>query len=127
MICHSHSWCRSSHLPPKTCRSWRLGQAPRNRQEPWKPTEPSRGCLAINRTEDPARSGEDRSAREGEDSQKTPPPTNDLRFVSQDCVICYQDPRGGRRVSQDGQRDLDRIASNIAEQLRSGGDEDDEE
>ncbi|EGG06737.1 uncharacterized protein MELLADRAFT_36064 [Melampsora larici-populina 98AG31] len=37
------------------------------------------------------------------------------------------DSRGGRRVSQDGQRDLDRIASNIAEQMRSGAEEDDEE
>ncbi|KAI9620586.1 hypothetical protein KEM48_008123 [Puccinia striiformis f. sp. tritici PST-130] len=41
--------------------------------------------------------------------------------------VLEKDPRGGRRVSQDGQRDLDRIASNIAEQLRSGGDDDDEE
>ncbi|KAA1119901.1 40S ribosomal protein S19 [Puccinia graminis f. sp. tritici] len=41
--------------------------------------------------------------------------------------VLEKDPRGGRRVSQDGQRDLDRIASNIAEQLRSGADEDDEE
>lgn len=34
--------------------------------------------------------------------------------------------RGGRRISQDGQRDLDRIASAIVESLREGEEEDDE-
>lgn len=35
-----------------------------------------------------------------------------------------QDPRGGRRISQDGQRDLDRIASNLVEQQRGAAEED---
>lgn len=36
-----------------------------------------------------------------------------------------KDPRGGRRISQDGQRDLDRIASAILEAQR--GEEEDED
>jgi ribosomal protein S19E (S16A) len=37
--------------------------------------------------------------------------------------VLEQDPRGGRRISQDGQRDLDRIASAILEEQRSGEDD----
>jgi len=35
--------------------------------------------------------------------------------------VLEEDPRGGRRISQDGQRDLDRIASAIVEAQREGG------
>ncbi|KAK4057361.1 Protein component of the small (40S) ribosomal subunit [Microbotryomycetes sp. JL221] len=40
--------------------------------------------------------------------------------------ILEKDPRGGRRISQQGVTDLDRIASAIVEQQREGDDEDDE-
>ncbi|ORY66645.1 40S ribosomal protein S19-A [Leucosporidium creatinivorum] len=39
--------------------------------------------------------------------------------------VLEKDPRGGRRISQDGQRDLDRIASAIVEAARE--DEEEEE
>lgn len=38
-----------------------------------------------------------------------------------------KDPRGGRRISQAGQRDLDRIASSVLEAQRNADDEDAEE
>jgi small subunit ribosomal protein S19e len=41
--------------------------------------------------------------------------------------VLEKDPRGGRRISQDGQRDLDRIASAVLEEQRSNDDEDAEE
>ncbi|SCV69307.1 BQ2448_2327 [Microbotryum intermedium] len=41
--------------------------------------------------------------------------------------VLERDPRGGRRISQDGQRDLDRIASAIIEAAREEEDEEDEE
>lgn len=41
--------------------------------------------------------------------------------------LSEQDPRGGRRISQDGQRDLDRIASNLVEAARGDGADEDEE
>lgn len=40
--------------------------------------------------------------------------------------VLEKDVRGGRRISQDGQRDLDRIASAIVESMREGAEEDDE-
>lgn len=41
--------------------------------------------------------------------------------------VLEKDPRGGRRISQDGQRDLDRIASAVLEEQRSNESEEDEE
>lgn len=41
--------------------------------------------------------------------------------------VLEKDPRGGRRISQDGQRDLDRIASAILEAQRGEEDEDEED
>lgn len=41
--------------------------------------------------------------------------------------VLEKDPRGGRRISQDGQRDLDRIASAVLEEQRSNEEEDEEE
>lgn len=37
--------------------------------------------------------------------------------------VLEKDPRGGRRISQGGQQDLDRIASAIVEAQRSNNDE----
>merc|ERR1712225_161866 len=41
--------------------------------------------------------------------------------------VLEKDPRGGRRISQDGQRDLDRIASAILEAQRGDEEEDEDE
>ncbi|KDE06519.1 40S ribosomal protein S19-A [Microbotryum lychnidis-dioicae p1A1 Lamole] len=41
--------------------------------------------------------------------------------------VLEKDPRGGRRISQDGQRDLDRIASAVIEAAREEADEEDDE
>ena len=41
--------------------------------------------------------------------------------------VLEKDPRGGRRISQAGQRDLDRIASSVLEAQRNADDEDAEE
>jgi len=41
--------------------------------------------------------------------------------------VLEKDARGGRRISQDGQRDLDRIATAILESQREDNDEEDEE
>lgn len=41
--------------------------------------------------------------------------------------VLEKDPRGGRRISQAGQRDLDRIASSVLEAQRGDEDEDEEE
>ena len=41
--------------------------------------------------------------------------------------VLEKDPRGGRRISQDGQRDLDRIASAVLEEQRSNESEEEDE
>ena len=42
--------------------------------------------------------------------------------------VLEKDPRGGRRISQDGQRDLDRIAGAVLESMREeAGDEDEDD
>lgn len=41
--------------------------------------------------------------------------------------VLEKDPKGGRRISQDGQRDLDRIAVATLESLRENDDEEEEE
>ena len=41
--------------------------------------------------------------------------------------VLEKDPRGGRRISQDGQRDLDRIATAILEKQRDDTNEDEGE
>lgn len=41
--------------------------------------------------------------------------------------VLEQGPNGGRRISQDGQRDLDRIATAVVEAERENEDEEDEE
>lgn len=38
-----------------------------------------------------------------------------------------QTGNGGRRISQDGQRDLDRIATAVVEEIKAKEDEEDEE
>lgn len=40
--------------------------------------------------------------------------------------VLEKDPRGGRRISQDGQRDLDRIATAVLESQREDEDESEE-
>lgn len=41
--------------------------------------------------------------------------------------VLEKDPKGGRRISQDGQRDLDRIAVATLESLKEEEDEEDED
>lgn len=41
--------------------------------------------------------------------------------------VLEKDPRGGRRISQDGQRDLDRIASAVLESQREEAEDEDED
>lgn len=41
--------------------------------------------------------------------------------------VLEKDPKGGRRISQDGMRDLDRIAVACLESLKEAQDEDEEE
>jgi small subunit ribosomal protein S19e len=41
--------------------------------------------------------------------------------------VLEKSDNGGRRITQDGQRDLDRIATAVVEAERSSGDEDEEE
>ena len=41
--------------------------------------------------------------------------------------VLEKDPKGGRRISQDGQRDLDRIAVATLESLRENDDDEEEE
>ena len=41
--------------------------------------------------------------------------------------VLEQGPNGGRRISQDGQRDLDRIATAVVEAAREEEDDDDDE
>jgi len=41
--------------------------------------------------------------------------------------VLEKDPRGGRRISQDGQRDLDRIATAVLESQREEEEEGSEE
>lgn len=41
--------------------------------------------------------------------------------------VLEKDPKGGRRISQDGMRDVDRIATAVVEQLRAQEEEDEDE
>ena len=41
--------------------------------------------------------------------------------------VLEKDPKGGRRISVDGMRDLDRIATAVLESMREEEDEDEEE